>query len=229
MVDKELELWRKVVTATVESMGEVADPARIERTARMMHEDLSVRQVPNRQCGECTLCCKVVEVEEINKPRGEWCRFSRSHKGCSLYPNHPISCKQYSCMWLLTNLPDEMRPDRIHAVIDLLSTPITAIVDNKKVTIQCVQVFVDPKFPDAYNHGILKSFIVHSYRLDATATLIRTPSGRDDKLLLVNPGDPPTFKIMNAPADDRTPEQLEHTKGITDRYQSILATPKHKE
>ena len=26
-----------------------------------------------RQCGDCSLCCKVLGIPELNKPKDEWC------------------------------------------------------------------------------------------------------------------------------------------------------------
>ena len=30
-----------------------------------------------RNCGTCTLCCKLLEVEGLNKPRNRWCNLRR--------------------------------------------------------------------------------------------------------------------------------------------------------
>jgi hypothetical protein len=70
-------------------------------------------------CGECTLCCKVLDVPEIQKPKDVWCQHAHRPNGCSIYPDRPERCRTFSCLWLLgrfgAGLP-EYRPDRIHAV-----------------------------------------------------------------------------------------------------------------
>ena len=38
-----------------------------------------------RHCGGCTLCCKLIPVEELNKPAGARCKHVRTGKGCSIY------------------------------------------------------------------------------------------------------------------------------------------------
>lgn len=50
------------------------------------------------------------------KPVGEWCRFC-SRPGCSVYDHRPSVCRDFSCVWLNTDLGPEFRPDRIRAVL----------------------------------------------------------------------------------------------------------------
>ena len=37
-----------------------------------------------RQCGSCTLCCKLIPVEELHKAAGQRCQHVRAGKGCSI-------------------------------------------------------------------------------------------------------------------------------------------------
>jgi hypothetical protein len=74
-------------------------------------------------CGSCTLCCKVLGVEEIAKPPARWCPYCRVGQGCGVYEARPPSCRAYQCVWLQwrsegEDVPDNLRPDRCHVVID---------------------------------------------------------------------------------------------------------------
>ncbi|MDB5386590.1 MAG: zinc/iron-chelating protein [Planctomycetaceae bacterium] len=50
-------------------------------------------------CGDCTACCTVLAVTELNKPM----RLSCSHicrDGCRIYLDRPTGCRQFNCLWL---------------------------------------------------------------------------------------------------------------------------------
>jgi len=77
-------------------------------------------QLPNRQCGECSLCCTVLRVDEIAKLGGTRCQHVRSGAGCGIHARRPGICRAYECMWLRGKLRDADRPDRLGAVLDLV-------------------------------------------------------------------------------------------------------------
>ena len=77
-----------------------------------------------RQCGECTLCCKVMGIKEddFQKPKDEWCQHAKKKCGCSIYDTRPSICKGFECLWLRGQFGGpELRPDKIHGVV----TPTT--------------------------------------------------------------------------------------------------------
>jgi hypothetical protein len=50
-------------------------------------------------CGDCTACCTVLAVTELNKPM----RFACQHQcrdGCRTYLARPSGCRQFNCLWL---------------------------------------------------------------------------------------------------------------------------------
>lgn len=124
------------------------------------------RPVTNgRRCGDCTLCCKLVPVRELEKKAGQKCKHQSHAKGCTVYqkPGMPISCKLWSCRWLAQQdqTPDLSRPDRSHYVLDLMPDFITA-VDNLNGTrheLEVVQIWVDPKYPDAHRDPALRAYL----------------------------------------------------------------------
>jgi hypothetical protein len=48
-----------------------------------------------RSCGTCSLCCKLYEISELNKPARVWCRHCRPRQGGLLdLPGAPIALRQ---------------------------------------------------------------------------------------------------------------------------------------
>lgn len=72
-----------------------------------------------RQCGPCSLCCKVMEVPEIEKRRGAWCLSCRpgTAAACTVYKTRPRSCSDFRCLWLGGAFDDEHRPDKTNLVL----------------------------------------------------------------------------------------------------------------
>jgi len=69
-----------------------------------------------RQCGECSVCCTVGAVPEIEKPAHSPCPFIKTDKcgSCSIYAEErlPKTCINYSCSWLQGYGEEEDRPDK---------------------------------------------------------------------------------------------------------------------
>lgn len=107
-----------------------------------------------RQCGFCSLCCKLLPMAERpddvhgavhalvsagldsyanyagaraewTKPAGKRCQHQR-RTGCAIYADRPISCRMWSCRWRAgDDTADLSRPDRSHYVIDVTPDYIT--------------------------------------------------------------------------------------------------------
>ena len=71
-----------------------------------------------RECGECTLCCLVTRVPELEKPEGTMCTFC--DVGCTIYNDRPQSCRAFDCAWLKGAMDEDQRPDKTHVVIETL-------------------------------------------------------------------------------------------------------------
>lgn len=97
-----------------------------------------------RQCGQCSLCCKLLHVIELNKPANEWCphcKPGRPGGGCTIHETRPPICRGFFCGWMLTpNVGDEWYPLRSRMVLSF--APLGGI--------QTVTVTVDPKYPEAW-------------------------------------------------------------------------------
>ena len=140
-----------------------------------------------RSCGECTLCCRLVPVRELHKGAGERCQHQR-HTGCRIYDKRPTSCRFWTCRWLSADDTAELsRPDRSHYVIDAMPDYIQ-VMDNDtgtQVEIPVVQVWLDPKHPDAYRDPALRAYLERR-AVDGYAALIRL-NARDGFSLFAPP------------------------------------------
>jgi len=72
-----------------------------------------------RQCGDCSLCCKVLGIPELEKPKDVWCPNFSAGAGCRIYADRPPSCRNFACQWLtdLTMGP-EWKPSVSKLVLD---------------------------------------------------------------------------------------------------------------
>lgn len=85
-----------------------------------------------RTCGSCTLCCKVMGIEELEKPPGRWCSLCAPGRGCKAYDERPPSCRIFSCAWLTSDfVPEALKPNRSKVVLalDLGGTRLVAYPD----------------------------------------------------------------------------------------------------
>ena len=73
---------------------------------------------PGRECGSCSMCCKLLGIEELGKAPGVWCKHVSLGKGCSIHDERPVACRNFNCYWLVNpNLGPEWKPDKSKFVI----------------------------------------------------------------------------------------------------------------
>jgi hypothetical protein len=72
-----------------------------------------------RGCGACSLCCKLLRIDEFQKPEGQWCIHCAPGKGgCKIYNNRPNECREFYCAWLtVAELGPEWFPFRSKIVV----------------------------------------------------------------------------------------------------------------
>ncbi len=98
---------------------------------------MSEESSPGKACGDCTLCCKVMAIEELAKPVGSWCPHCKAGQGCRIYPERPGECRSFRCLWLVNDLLDQhWKPSKSRFVL-------TTSEDG-------IEVRCDPGFPDAW-------------------------------------------------------------------------------
>lgn len=128
----------------------------------------------SRKCGNCTLCCKLLPQAELQKDAGQRCQHQR-HTGCRIYPKRPPSCRLWSCMWLVGDGTEAMsRPDASHYVVDVLPDYVTAVSESgQRENIGVLQVWVDPRHPDAHRDPALRAFLDRYGAEKGMAAIIR--------------------------------------------------------
>jgi len=89
------------------------------------------------------MCCKLLAVTELNKPKFKLCDHCDVGVGCRIYQDRPANCAAFRCLWLQTqnhvpSLPLQLRPDKSKVVLHVSA-------DEKSVIAK-----VDPGYPNAW-------------------------------------------------------------------------------
>lgn len=86
-----------------------------------------LRIIPGRECGSCSLCCKVYNIAELGKDIGKWCKHCKPGKGCMIHDHVPSQCARFECLWRTEEkLPPHWKPDRARMVLTI--NPITRYI-----------------------------------------------------------------------------------------------------
>lgn len=108
-----------------------------------------------RECGECTMCCKLLGVESIRKAAGAWCAHCIKG-GCAIYDRRPQECRNFVCAWLERPVLDERwKPSLCKFVLSM---------EGMKL-----KVVVDPARPDAWRKEPFYSYFKNWIRQSAAA------------------------------------------------------------
>jgi hypothetical protein len=136
-----------------------------------------------RRCNECTLCCRLMPVAEFHKAANVRCSYQRAGKGCLLHEDasYPRSCSLWSCVWL-TGAEGLARPDRSHLVVD----PMPDFIEMNTAKIPVLQVWCDPKFPNAHREPSFRAWLAEYCERMQLAVLVRFDSAK--ALALFPPG-----------------------------------------
>lgn len=60
---------------------------------------------PQRSCDGCTLCCRLPDIDALDKPANRACRHL-SGAGCGIYARRPQLCRDFLCLWRTGELAD---------------------------------------------------------------------------------------------------------------------------
>lgn len=78
------------------------------------------RPAAGRDCGSCTLCCKVYEVPAVESPAGSWCRHCLPGRGCGIHETRPDHCRAFFCLWMTQDfLGPDWKPDKARFVLTM--------------------------------------------------------------------------------------------------------------
>ena len=97
-------------------------------------------------CDGCSMCCKLLGVEELKKPVNKWCDHC-THTSCGIYESRPQSCQDYKCVWLALNLKPSLKPNRCKIIFDI----------NKDGSMLVARV--DPNYPGAIRNEDVTNFL----------------------------------------------------------------------
>ena len=80
----------------------------------------AMQVIEGRSCGTCSICCKVMQVDELEKPQGVWCRHCTPGRGgCSIHATRPAVCRDFFCGWLISSaLGAEWQPSTCKMLIN---------------------------------------------------------------------------------------------------------------
>jgi hypothetical protein len=153
---------------------------------------------PGRECGDCTLCCKVMAIEALAKPVTTWCPHCRPGRGCLIYASRPDECRTFSCLWLLNGKLDQhWKPNKSRLVLT---------TSDDGIEVRC-----DPGFPDAWRkqpfRNEIQQWAVSGATNDVTVVVIV-----GQKMTLVTPER--EFDLGVVAADERIVRELEGTRVV---------------
>ena len=133
-----------------------------------------------RQCGSCTLCCKVLGVGELNKPKGQWCPHCSIGVGCGIYKQRPTECINFDCSWLLGKVPEDLKPNMTNVVLADLQLDVERANPGIKLDDPVIIVYSDPDTPDAYKTGKMQEYLDSLLKQGIALIIVRG----DEKLLM---------------------------------------------
>jgi len=79
------------------------------------HDDL----VAGRTCDGCTMCCKLLDIDVLEKPRGTWCSHCDKKRGCKIYETRPEPCRSFYCGYRrIGDLDERWKPSHCKLLIN---------------------------------------------------------------------------------------------------------------
>jgi hypothetical protein len=71
-----------------------------------------------KTCGPCGMCCKLMHIPALQKPRHSWCPHYAKGRGCGVYATRPAECAAFKCLYLQADeLPEAWRPDKARFMV----------------------------------------------------------------------------------------------------------------
>ncbi len=108
---------------------------------------------PSNSCGDCSMCCQHLLIEELEKPAGVLCGHFKD-SACAIYDGRPNACRGFHCAWLKSQrLPpgSRMGPD--------WRPDVARFVMYTERADQRLNVVVDPAYPLAWTREPYYGFI----------------------------------------------------------------------
>jgi hypothetical protein len=100
--------------------------------------------VPVRDCDGCTLCCKLMGVGALEKPKGKWCLHCKIGAGCEIHPTRPEECRTFYCAYTMDReIGDHWKPSESKLILCVLN-------GDGPGDIARLEIHVDPSRADAW-------------------------------------------------------------------------------
>lgn len=91
---------------------------------------LAALPLPGRSCRTCTLCCRLPDIDALEKPANAWCRHCVAERGCTIYAARPKLCRDFLCAWMTKpDLEPEWDPLVAHMMVYQQGPQTTVLVD----------------------------------------------------------------------------------------------------
>lgn len=86
-----------------------------------------------RVCGDCDVCCNILEVRELNKKSYCNCIYRAESGGCGKYNSRPSICHDWNCAYILGLMPDQesLKPNNL----GLMFYPVSSKNNDLKIDI----------------------------------------------------------------------------------------------
>ncbi|MEQ8444075.1 MAG: hypothetical protein RIM72_08415 [Alphaproteobacteria bacterium] len=100
----------------------------------------------DKSCDGCAMCCFLLGIEALGKPRGHWCVNCSTRRSCDIYEDRPRECADFYCQYILDPaLDDRWKPSRSKMMLVFNQA-------GDRLT-----VYVDPNRPDAWRKEPFRS------------------------------------------------------------------------
>jgi hypothetical protein len=85
------------------------------------------------------MCCKLLSIDVLEKPRAVWCPHCDKKRGCKIYDARPEPCRVFYCGWRrIGELDERWKPSQAKILI------------NYETAHKRIAIHVDPDRPDAW-------------------------------------------------------------------------------
>lgn len=79
-----------------------------------------------RECGPCSVCCRLPDIVELDKPINTMCAHAdpdRKQGACTIYNNRPEVCREFECAWKQGLGGEYDRPDILGVMWQTVTMP----------------------------------------------------------------------------------------------------------
>jgi len=87
------------------------------------------------ECGNCTLCCKFLNIKETDSKPGNYCKHCEPGVACKIYNERPEPCRIFECAWKQMNHPgEELKPDKCNVLFEKWSDHVMVGVTDSELS-----------------------------------------------------------------------------------------------